>query len=216
MKCLPAVRCATVLLVLAAGGCSTAFQLKEPDNIPALVESYEIPGLRKYVSDVPVVLDLSACVEKAALSSSSFSGSSSIAGCFPVRELVQREFKKVIVSNFRPVLPGEQPKLVLEVRSDRVQVSRSWSKVKSRMTFSVRIVDPVSTDVKPYFSRQYEVGADVMQKDKGEVPVCVYEDIQNLAKSFLEDIPREQSGALLTRLKELGVSVSEQSLKLAK
>ena len=197
------------LAALALSGCSTPDVLREPEKIPSLVASYEVPGLRSHVGDVPVILDLSECVEMAALSSTGFSGRSSIAGRFPVRELVRREFNKVISGNFRTTLPDEHPKLVLEVRSERVQVSRSWSKVKCQMTFSVRIVDPVSTDRKPYFSRKYEMASEGMQKNKEEVPVCVYEEVQNLAKRFLADIPREQNGTLLTRLKEMGVSIGE-------
>lgn len=196
-------------LALALAGCSTPDVLREPENIPSLVSSYEIPGLRAHTGDVPVILDLSECVEMAAVSSTGFSGRSSIAGRFPVRELVRREFNKVVAGNFRTTLPDEHPKLVVEVCSESVQVSRSWSKVRCHMTFSVRIVDPVSADRKPYFARKYEMMAEEMQKNKEEVPVCVYEEIQNFAKRFLEDIPREQNGTLLTRLKEMGVSPDE-------
>ena len=196
-------------LAFALAGCSTPDVLREPQDIPALVSSYEIPGLHEKTGDVPVILDLSECVEMAAVSSTGFSGRSSIAGRFPVRDLVQREFSKVVSANFRTTLPDEHPMLVLEVRSERVQVSRSWSKVHCQMTFSVRIVDPVSTDRKPYFSRKYDMVADEMQRKKEEVPMCVYEEIQKFAKRFLEDIPREQNGTLLTRLRELGVSVAD-------
>ena len=200
---------AVAALALALAGCSTPDVLREPEKIPSLVSSYEVQGLRAHTHDVPVILDLSECVEMAALSSSGFSGRPSIAGRFPVRELVKREFNKVIAVNFRTTFPNEHPKLVLEVRSESVQVSRSWSKVKCHMTFSVRIVDPVLTDRKPYFSRRYEMSAEGMQKNKDEVPVCVYSEIQNLAKRFLEDIPREQNGTLVTRLRELGVGAAK-------
>lgn len=194
---------AAVALALALTGCSTIGMLAEPDKVPALVPSYEIAGLSECAGNVPVLLDLSECVESAALSSTGFSGRPGIAGFFPIRKLVQREFNKVISVNFRTTLPDEHPKLVFEVRSERIQVSRSWSKVKSHMAFSVRIVDPVSVDRKPYFTRKYELDSEEMQKNKEEVPLCVYKDVQTLAKRFLDDIPRDQNGTLLTSLKEL-------------
>lgn len=200
---------ALVCAVLALSGCSTPDILREPDDIPALVESYEIPGLRKSTGDVPVILDLSPCVETAAMSSMGFSGKSSIAGRFPVRELVLREFKKVVAGNFRMALSDEHPKLVFEVRSEQVLVTRSWSKVRCRMVFQVRILDPIDAGRKPYFAKRYELTADGMHRNKEEVPLCVYEEIQNLARKFLEDIPQAQNGTLITRLRELGVSVDE-------
>lgn len=202
---LSAFACAALVL----SGCSTPDVLREPKDIPALVETYEIPGLRKSTGDVPVILDLSQCVEMASMSSMGFSGKPSIAGRFPVRELVLREFKKVVAGNFRMALSDEHPKLIIEVRSDRLLVTRSWSKVKCRMAFSVRIIDPVDAGRKPYFSRHYELTADGMHRNKEEVPLCVYEEIQNFARKFLEDIPQAQNGTLITRLRELGVSVDE-------
>lgn len=208
-KSLASLPAAPVLLLLALAGCSTPDVLREPEKIPATVASYENARLRAHAGNVPVVLDLSECVEQAAMSSSGFSGCPSIAGRFPVRALVQREFSKVISANFRTTLPDEHPKLVFEVRSECVRVTRSWSKVRCHMSFLVRIVDPVSADRRPYFSRKYEIVSEGMQKDKEEVPDCIYEEVQTLARRFLEDIPREQNGTLLTRLKELGVSVGE-------
>ena len=196
-------------VLLGFVGCSTPALLREPENIPSLVTSYEVPGLRARAGNVPVILDLSECVEMAAVSSIGFSGRSSIAGYFPVRELVKREFNKVIAGNFRTTLPDEHPKLILEVRSESLQVSRSWSKVKCSMTFAVRIVDPVSADRKPYFAQKYVMSSEEMQKDKGVVPVCVYEEVQKFAKRFLEDIPQVQNGTLLTRLQEMGVRVDD-------
>lgn len=188
-------------------GCSTPDILREPDNIPALVSSYEIPGLREHTGNVPVILDLSDCVDYAVMSSDGFSGKSSIAGRFPVRELVQREFNKVIAGNFRMALPDEHPKLVVEIDSERVIVKRSWSKIRCDMVFSVKISDPVHTDRKPYFYKKYNVKSSGVHKNKDEVPVCVYSEIQNFARMFLEDVPREHNGTLITRIKELGVEL---------
>ena len=198
-----------VPMVLVLAGCSTPDVLVEPNDIPSLVKSYEIPGLREYTGNVPVILDLTECVEGAVLSSVGFSGKSSIAGRFPVRELVQREFNKVVSGNFRMALPDEHPKLVIVVASEQIMVERSWSKLKCDMVFSVKIVDPVNAGLKPYLYKKYPLGVKGEHRNKEEVPICVYETVQNFARKFLEDIPKEQNGTLITRLKELGVDADE-------
>ena len=203
--------CFVVSMSVAFGallsGCSTPDVLREPGDIPSLVRSYEIPGLRECTGNVPVILDLSECVDYAVMSSDGFSGRSSIVGRFPVRELVQREFNKVVSGNFRMALPDEHPKLVLEVDSERIVVKRSWSKVKCDMIFSVKIVDPVQADKKPYFFKKYQVRSVGVHKKRDEVPICVYSEIQNFARLFLEDIPNEHNGTVIARIKELGVDV---------
>lgn len=196
-----------VLAAVFLQGCSTPDVLREPEDIPSLVPSYEIPGLRAHTGNVPVILDLSECVEHAVMSSDGFSGKSSIAGRFPVRELVLREFNKVVAGNFRMALPDEHPRLVLEIDSERIIVKRSWSKLKCEMVFSVKITDPVNADKKPYFYKRYRLGSNGVHRNKEEVPVCVYEEIQNFARKFLEDIPKEHNGTLITRIKALGVEI---------
>ena len=196
-----------VAAAVLMSGCSTPDVLREPADIPALVSSYEILSLREHTGNVPVLLDLSECVEFAAMSSDGFSGKSSIAGRFPVRELVQREFNKVIAGNFRMAWPDEHPKLSFEIDSERIVVKRSWSKVKCDMIFSVKITDPVNVDKKPYFFKKYRVQSTGVHKNKSEVPVCVYAEIQNFARMFLEDVPKEHNGTLITRIKELGVDL---------
>ena len=203
--CVPVYAVVSALVLLA--GCSTPDILREPKDIPALVNSYEIPGLRAHTGNVPVILDLAECVDYAVMSSDGFSGRSSIAGRFPVRELVHREFNKVIAGNFRMALPDEHPRLVFEIDSERIIVKRSWSKIKCDMVFSVKLVDPVSTDKKPYFHKKYRMQSTGVHKNKEEVPVCVYAEIQNFARMFLEDIPKEHNGTLITRIKELGVDL---------
>lgn len=198
-----------VSMAVVLAGCSTPDALVEPNNIPSLVKTYEIPGLKERTGNVPVILDLTECVESAVLSSVGFSGKSSIAGRFPVRELVQREFNKVVAGNFRMALPDEHPKLVIIVASEQIMVERSWSKLKCDMVFSVKIVDPEDAGRKPYLYKKYPLSAKGEHRKKDEVPVCVYETVQNFARKFLEDIPKEQNGTLITRLKELGVDADE-------
>ena len=188
-------------ILALAGGCASVGELAEPKDIPALVTSYRIAGLEESTGDVATMLDLDECTEYAILSSVGLSGVSSVAGHFPVRRLVAREFQKVVVGNFRTVMPEEEPKLEVRIVSDRMSVRRSWSRVKAEMDFEVQLVDP-EHNRRPYFRKNYRLSAESVQRRKDEVPVCVYSCIQNLARSFLEDVSKDS--LVIARLKALG------------
>jgi len=186
---------------LALAGCSTVGELEEPKNVPPLVEDYVIKGLESRTGDVATMLDLDECAEYAVLSSVGISGVLSVAGHFPVRKLVEREFKKVVVGNFRTVLPEEEPKIEMRIVSKRMGVKRNWSRVTAEMEFEVQLVDP-SRDRRPYFRKDYRLSAGCEQKVKTEVPLCVYSCVQHLARKFLEDVSKDTH--VVARLKALG------------
>ena len=188
-------------ILALVGGCASIGELTEPKDIPALVTSYRIAGLEERTGDVATMLDLDECTEYAILSSVGLSGVSSVAGHFPVRQLVAREFQKVVVGNFRTVMPEEEPKLEVRIVSDRMSVRRSWSRVKAEMDFEVQLVDP-EHNRRPYFRKKYRLSAESVQRRKDEVPACVYSCIQNLARSVLEDVSKDS--LVIARLKALG------------
>ena len=192
--------CMIVVLALV-GGCASVGELTEPKDIPALVTSYRIAGLEARTGDVATMLDLDSCTESAVLMSVGLSGVPSVAGHFPVRQLVAREFQKVVVGNFRTVMPEEEPKLEVRIVSDRLSVKRTWSRVTAEMVFEVQLVDPEHSR-RPYFRKNYRLSAESVQRRKEEVPLCVYSCIQNLARSFLEDVSKDS--LVIARLKALG------------
>lgn len=188
-------------ILAIAGGCASVGELMEPKDIPSLVKSYRIEGLEESTGDVATTLDLDECAEYAILSSVGLSGVPSVSGHFPFRELVAREFQKVVVGNFRTVMPEEEPKLEVRIATDRLSIRRSWSRVKAEMVFDVQLVDPEHSR-RPYFRKDYYLSAESVQRRKDEVPACVYSCIQNLARNFLEDVSNDS--LVIARLKALG------------
>ena len=182
-------------------GCSTPGQLKEPAEIPQLVQTYKIDGLGSKTGDVPVALDLEDCVERAVMVSKGMTGGSSVAGNFPVRGIVEREFQKVIVANFRTVMPDEQPKMTLHISSNSIRVMRSWSKVNCEMEFDIELVDP-ATNRKPYFRKRYHKTSEAITKHKDEIPACIYSCLQHVAEDFIRDVSKNRS--LTTLMREMG------------
>jgi len=180
-------------------GCSTVGELTEPKHVPSLVESYRIKGLDSRVAEVGTMLCLDECAEYAVLSSIGLSGVPSVAGHFPVRHLVLREFQKVIAGNFRTVLPDEEPKMELRVNSNRLVVRRSWSRVSAEMDFEVQLLDTQRGRL--YLRKQYHLTAESVQRDKRDVPACVYSCVQNLALRFIEDVSGDTH--VIARLKAL-------------
>ena len=191
----------TVIGLAALCGCSTPGQLKEPAEIPQLVETYKIDGLGNKTGDVPVAIDLEDCVEWAVMVSKGMIGGYSVAGSFPVRSIVEREFQKVIVANFRTVMPDEQPKMALHISSNAIRVMRSWSKVYCEMELVVELVDPTSNR-KPYFRKRYNKTSESISKHKEEVPACIYSCLQHVAEDFIRDVSKNRS--LTTLMKEMG------------
>ena len=111
-------------------------------------------------------------------------------------------YHKVSGLNFpETVMPEEEPKLEVRIVSDRMSVRRSWSRVKAEMDFEVQLVDP-EHNRRPYFRKNYRLSAESVQRRKDEVPACVYSCIQNLARSFLEDVSKDS--LVIARLKALG------------
>lgn len=189
------------MMAALAGGCASVGELPEPEDIPSLVSSYRISGLEERTGDVATMLDLDECTEFAVLSSVGLSGVPSVAGHFPVRKLVAREFQKVVAGNFRTVLPDEEPKLEVKIVSERLSVRRSWSRVKAEMAFEVQLVDP-EHNRRPYFRKDYRLTAESVQRKKNEIPACVYSCVQNFARDFLEDVSKDTH--VIARLKALG------------
>ena len=194
-------RLGIVGILALASGCASVGELKEPNDIPSIVPSYRIKGLESRTGDVATMLDLDECAESAILLSSGLSGVPSVAGHFPVRKLVAREFQKVVVGNFRTMMPEEEPKLELRIVSNRMSVRRSWSRVKAEMSFEVQLVDP-EHNRRPYFRKDYRLTSESVQRRKNEVPACVYSCIQNLALEFLKDVSKDT--LVISRLKALG------------
>ena len=73
--------------------------------------------------------------------------------------------------------------------------------MKAEMDFEVQLVDP-EHNRRPYFRKNYRLSAESVQRRKEEVPLCVYSCIQNLARSFLEDVSKDS--LVIARLKALG------------
>lgn len=193
-------RLLVALAMVLSAGCSTVGELTEPNDIPSLVPSYRIEGLESRTGDVGTMLDLDSCAEYAVLASVGLSGVPSVAGHFPVRKLVEREFQKVIAGNFRTVLPDEEPHLEIRIVSNRLAVKRSWSRISAEMDFEVQLVDP-QRERRPYFRKDYHVTSECVQRNKVEIPACVYSCVQHLARKFLEDVSKDTH--VVARLKAL-------------
>lgn len=196
------------LLALAFAGCAPVVNLEDRDDVPAFIGSYGDERLSCVAGNVRLSLDLDGCVANAAMSSGDISGTSSIVGYFPVRDILARELTKVVVSNFSLTMPGETPDLELRVKSERIIVARDWSRVSSDMEFSIALVDPVDADRKPYFRKNYTLSARSVEKDRRRVPLCIYECLQNLSSGIVRDFAGNYT--LRHQLREIGARAGQK------
>lgn len=187
---------ALAALASILAGCSTPEPVP-PKVIPVIVKDYRVPGLKDRCRDVTAKLDLSECAERAVLSSRGISGTVNVVGSFPIREIVQKEFARVIACNFRTTMDDELPKLEIRIKSEAILVERNFKTVKSVMHFEVVLANASSAE-KPYFVKTYKIEETCIQKDKRIIPVCVYTSVQMLVEQFIKDVKRD--GSLILRL----------------
>ena len=171
----------------AAAGCSSIKMLEEPDPVPRYVESYGAAEFAGKTDQLAIELDLNDCVEHAMLVEKSVFGSSSIEAHFPVRELFEREFRRLVADNFHLAGAGEATDLFFKVKTMRVLLTEHFSKVTCDLTVNIQVVHP-DENRRPVFRKTYRSQAQGRFEDDDEVPGCAYQAVQNIANEFVADI----------------------------
>lgn len=181
-------------------GCHSVTELQQPANVPVFVDSYGSSVLVRKAGNVPCVLNLINCTEKATLVVNKLSGSTEPGPAFPVAEVVREECRMLINSNFRPVAATEHAKIELKVESRKVILSRDGDDLTFSLSLAIMLLNPHHQD-KPYFNNVYEVKTIGTMMDENSVPNCVYEAVQRALSNFINEISANEY--LVARLSEL-------------
>ena len=191
---------AVVPLLLCACGCHTVVELVQPANIPVFVDSYRKESLSRKTGDVPCILNLVNCAEKATLVEKNFSGSTTPGPTFPLRAIVKEECLPMIQANFGQVVPAEEAKIEIKLESRKAILLRDGDDLTFTLSFAVMILHPHHQD-KPFFSKIYEVETIGTMMNEVQVPDCVYEAVQRILLSFVNELAGD--AYLVARLDEL-------------
>lgn len=191
---------AVVPLLLCVCGCETVAELVQPANVPVFVDSYRKENLSARTGDVPCILNLVNCAEKATLVVKNFSGSTTPGPTFPLRAIVKEECLPMIQANFGQVVPAEEAKIEIKLEARKAILLRDGDDLTFTLSFAVMILHPHHQD-KPFFSKIYEVETIGTMMNEVQVPDCVYEAVQRILLSFVNEIAGD--AYLVARLDEL-------------
>ena len=175
----------TSLLTLIVG-CSTDKPWVEPQTKP--VADYAESGLIR-LRKLPVLLEIES-PDLAMVNEKGLFGGVSVAGRFPVREVMRKECESFISSNFRPATAYQNRYVVLRITMSRVLLMQKWSEVVSELAYKVELIHPTDATVRNYFSKTYVGMASNRKKGKGVVPESVYLAAQKVLGAFGDEICR--------------------------
>ena len=189
-----------LLLLVCACGCQTVTELAQPANVPVFMDSYKKIELCKKTGDVPCILNLVNCADKATLVEKNFSGSTTPGPTFPLRDIAEDECMPMVRANFRQVVAAEQAKIEIKLESRKAILMRDGDDLTFTLSFAVMILHPHHQD-KPFFSKIYEVETIGTMMNEAQVPDCVYEAVQRILQKFITEIADD--AYLVARLDEL-------------
>lgn len=193
-----------ISLLALVSGCAGISVMSEPEPIPSCaIEDYQAKALSERKPRHVMAFDYSGCVEDAVVSSSGFSGKTSICGTFCARKIIEREFGRAARANFALVSPGQKADGVVYVEAEKLLVSKSWSKYTAEVVFDVEVFSLSAAARQRIFRKKYRV-KDMSQEKGGDetVPLCVYSCMQQVVKQFVDDLAMCQGIANLIRNNE--------------
>ena len=159
-------------------------ELVQPANVPVFVDSYRKENLSARTGDVPCILNLVNCAEKATLVVKNFSGSTTPGPTFPLRAIVKEECLPMIQANFGQVVPAEEAKIEIKLEARKAILLRDGDDLTFTLSFAVMILHPHHQD-KPFFSKIYSARTYCRRVDEEIVPNCVYEAVQLTVADFI-------------------------------
>ena len=117
-------------------GCSTDKPWVEPRTKP--VADYAESGLIR-LRKLPVLLEVES-PDLAMVNEKGLFGGVSVAGRFPVRDVMRHECENFISSNFRPAAAYQNRYVVLRITMSRVLLMQKWSEVVSELAYKVELI----------------------------------------------------------------------------
>jgi len=155
---------------------------------------YTQPKLRDVLKELVVRLNVRDCPDKQVIRYTSWYGTTKTEQPHELKSLVAGEFNRVIECNFTPV-NGERVRLAkveLSVTPNQIDLFDPYAgDARCSYEFSVKLMDPRSNDVKPFFEKTYSTAMFSPVVD-GVIPLCECIAIQKVAVQFVEDIAKDQ------------------------
>lgn len=178
------------LLMTLFSGCAGVCVMTEPEPIPSCaIEDYQAKALAERKPRHVMAFDYSGCVEDAVVSSSGLSGKTSISGVFCARKIIEREFGRAAKANFTLVAPGQKADGVVYVETEKLLVSKSWSRYSTDVVFDIEVFSMTPAGRQRIFRKKYRARDKSQERGCDEaVPRCVYACIQQVVKQFVDDL----------------------------
>lgn len=178
------------MLALMLAGCRSARLPNRDVSHPC----YERSELKDSLRDLVVRLNLRDCPEKQVIRYTSWLGQRRTEKPHALKFLLQGEFDRVIRENFSAV-GGTRPrraKVELNVTVNRIDLFDPYfGDVCCSYAFSVKLLDPRSNVIKPFFEKVYAVERHGPIVD-GVIPDCEYQAIQDVATEFINAVAADK------------------------
>ena len=196
-------------LLVVVCGCTT--YRMEPKVTPKFVPTYRVDAVQSRLGALPVRLNLDDCVVMTALAWRTMTGRADREPPFKFRVILERECKQMIAENFSSATAsGRQTAVELQIVPSLISIMGESGIVTADITFSVKLVYPFESSLRPYFCRDYVMHAQCRDRNDEEIPPCVYEVVQKMLQQFANDVGADRS--LLMSLEKL---LMEDSLSLS-
>ena len=203
-----------ILLLALLAGCTTP--RREPKQIPSFVRSYANGNVNGKLGTLSVRLNLRDCIETCVMTKTSMTGTSTDRP-MPFKKPVEREFSKMITSNFCVANANSLAKVELKVEPLSIDMRRDFfGTVFCNVKFSTKLLDPVDGSKRPFFESIYQEQTRCKDMDEKHVPACLYEAIQRATRRVVDDVAEDPE--LMGRLEDMlveggGPNMNSFSLK---
>lgn len=193
------LRCSRLCIVSACllflSGCRVFDGLHEtPSHYPDTV-SYEAPLLQNRLKNLSIALDTSDFSKhhEVMITYRDLWGQRHGGGRFNVKDIVEKEFLRVVDENFRRPINDEPAAVLLKITPRKLVVEKEWSKASCDIAFEISLIDPQQELMRPYHSNVYETRmCGAHQAGSRSVPLAVYRSVQNIAASFIHEFAQER------------------------
>ena len=170
---------------IAGGGASASRLLREPVPVPFKARVATVCANR--TASVPVSFRMTGADASCAVTRMNAIGENVVEAVFRSGDIVAREFKKVVQSNFHLAADNETPvaEFCVSVEGATARERKDGGSVESSVIVRVTVAKADGSET--CYSKVFDGRAHEAWNDKDEVPLAFYGALENVVASFVKD-----------------------------
>lgn len=178
------------LAAVILSGCASYFGLTFDSNMP-LAEPADIPAAPDFSMEFAayrnfaVATDPTPFAERVMATDMGRGGLPASVGSYPLRMIAERGIRSLVEKHFREPLPGERPAAVLETTPQFISVKQDGRIARVKMSVAIRCVK--QDEARTVLLNKTYTGERTGPWVKGQVPIALYEALDDIWSAFLKD-----------------------------